>query len=444
MATSQSIQEQVKQFQARSAQAKVKGGGVVHAATEQEAKALAEKVEAKDTPEPVAPEPEPVEPKQFPVSTFKMGGVEGYVAVFTMQDVKDYICYARELYDVVGDESGTLTGLEKEKQVNPADSWQRRVDLKRADKEIRPYLEQSLHFFPPIVCVIAKEDVSVDKGLLTCTEGGIAALDGQHRKAGIEGMLALVGPDSAFAQETIPVVIIGSDIGIDERQQIFADVNRSAKVVSKAINILFDHRDKYAGIAQAMAADLNADGKDMVDLTKTAPAPKSSHVCSLSNIYNLVNNFGSSSPKLHNADFRNMVKDGADTPLTAQLIRDVCEGVLTAFPLYQELQKNNLTYKDVRNIYICYSSTLFQAIGIALKTRLMFGVHPDSWVDAAKVLISTTKWEKSAPIWANSGLVDEKGSVGTRTDHVAKAASVLETEWAKIQDLPGMQVVEQK
>lgn len=404
----------IKDFQARKQAAgeakkipQDKGGGIEHG--EQAAKATeAPQQEVVETP---------VDPTILPFIKSTMGGLTCYTVVMSMLDIFNYTEYAKELYEVE----------EGEKSPDPSKTWQRTLNTTRASKEIAPYLHQDLHFFPPIVCVVASDGVSIDEeaGTITIDASGLAVLDGQHRRAGIEFVINQVGPDSDFAKETIPVVVLGSDIDIDARQQIFADINRSAKVVSKALNILFDHRDQYATIAQAIAQELQDNGGDcMVDLTRTVPTAKSNHVASLSNLYNLVVNFASSNPKRHGSAMR----EGMDP----QAIRDLALTVVSSFPSFERMKNGTDTYQGVRGAYICYTSTLYQGIGLALKHKLM-GKPADQWNEAAKVLVSTTKWDNSNPMWQKEGKeIIVGGKVGTRSEHVTRAAAELELAWANV------------
>lgn len=384
------------------------GGGTVTAATAEQAEAAAKAA----TPATPAPEPELVSDKAFPYLRSNMGGLECFIVVLTMREICDYTTYASDLYDVVQGDG----------EIDPSKTWQRTLNKTRASKEIAPYLLKDLHFFPPLVCVIGNDSVHVDNGNIVLTDHALPVLDGQHRRAGIESLVGQLGPDSDFAKESLAVVILSTDVDIEARQQIFADVNRSPKVVSKALNILFDHRDEYARIAQGLAEDLNAGGHDLVDLTRTVPTAKSSHLASLSNLYNLIVNFASSNPKRHGSPMR----EGLD----ARAIKELCYTVVTHLPSYDRLVAGTDEYGKVRAAYICYSSTLFQAMGLALKHAMM-GVETDQWNALGAHLVSSTKWDMDNPLWHREGQeIVQSGKVGTRSEHIVRAAVALEPLWA--------------
>jgi DGQHR domain-containing protein len=63
--------------------------------------------------------------------------------------------------------------------------------------------------------------------------------DGQHRMAAIVEALK---QNPMLANETISVVFFPFQ-DLDRMQQMFSDLNRTVKVTSKSLNILYDHKD---------------------------------------------------------------------------------------------------------------------------------------------------------------------------------------------------------
>lgn len=376
--------------------------------------------EAKTKPEQAngeqqQPEPErTIETKTFTVIPFKQGKIEGCILAMTMLDVADYMCFAEDLYDVEKDKKGKA----KLKDMNPENTWQRGISASRP-KDIAQYLMNDIHFIPSLICIPVNDGVSIDGNKLTLPENGLAALDGQHRKAGIEYLIsqAQVGPDSDFAKEEVSVIVITSDLDIDDRQQIFSDINRSAKVVSKALNILYDHRDPYAVLAHRIAKDLG----DVVDLTHTAPTAKSSNVCSLSNIYNLVINFATEVKKNH-------ARAPLRKNLTEDIVHDSVLAMIRAFPSFERLSAGHDTYGAVRASFpICFSSTGYQGMGSAAK-HATYGVDASKVAETLGALVASTKWEQANPAW--EPLMSD-GKVKVRSEDINKAGSILEAMWAE-------------
>jgi DNA sulfur modification protein DndB len=85
--------------------------------------------------------------------------------------------------------------------------------------------------------------------------------DGQHRRAAIEQALRQ-NPD--LGDETIAVVFF-LDVGLKRCQQMFSDLNRYAVRPSTSLNILYDHRDRYADFAKSLLQKVPV----FTDLTET-------------------------------------------------------------------------------------------------------------------------------------------------------------------------------
>ena len=376
------------------------GGGVAHGEIKEPVKQVAQ-VEAVDAG-----------PSTFYALDSSMAGIDAHVIIMTMKQVVDYVTYASDLYDPSAID-------EKGKVIDPLQSFQRNITPNRP-KIIADYLRKELHFLPPIICIAAPDGVTVgDYDTVTVAARSLAALDGQHRYAGIASLLASAdgGPDSDFAKESLPIVILPSDISIEDRQQIFADVNRNPKTVSKSLNILFDHRDPFAIISQAMVDSLG----EMIDLTRTAPTAKSSNVASLSNLYNLAVNFGAQSPSKHGSGIR----EG----LTSDNVLSTCLAVVEALPSFDRMKSGHDTYAACRASFICYSSTMFQAIGLAL-SHVLKKWSIESYANATAQLMAVTPWDIANPIWHHEQTpVVVAGKIGTRKENVSAAAAVLENLW---------------
>lgn len=414
-------QKKIQDFMKKNPGKKV-GDATVHGTVAEPVKPNGE---AKDTA--VAAEAKPAEPerviedKTFDSIDYSQGAIECHLIAMNMVDVHDYIGYAKELYDVVEEsDSDNLVKIDG-KRYDASTMFQRDVNKARR-KEISAYLTRadSMHFFPALVCVAVADKCSVDEnGMLVISESGIVAIDGQHRKSGIDAALATMGIDSDFAKEQIPVIVITSPLTLDERQQIFADINRTPKTVSKALSILFDHRDEFAIVTNEVAKELG----DVVDLTRTSPTSGSSNVCSLSNIYNLVVNFATLEKKPRN---KQPMRENVDHALAKAVALEVFKN----YPSHDRLVAGTDTYGAVHSSYICYWSTLYQAIGNAA-SHVSKRLDPEAVAETIGRLVKSTNWDISNPAWKKFVHENAAGKhvVGTRTDDVTQASDAVETIW---------------
>jgi len=93
--------------------------------------------------------------------------------------------------------------------------------------------------------------VGEEFGYLEFLEGvSLLINDGQHRTKGFELAIAN-NPD--IAKDGVKVAF-HIDSNLDRCRQRFADLNGHAKAVSKALNLLYDHRDLEAGITRRVIA----------------------------------------------------------------------------------------------------------------------------------------------------------------------------------------------
>src|SRR5688572_12937343 len=76
-------------------------------------------------------------------------------------------------------------------------------------------------------------------------EADLVINDGQHRRAAIEEALK---ENPQLGEETISIVLFPWE-DLDRVQQMFSDLNRTARTTSKSLNILYNHRDLMSQIA---------------------------------------------------------------------------------------------------------------------------------------------------------------------------------------------------
>src|SRR5947208_311840 len=85
-----------------------------------------------------------------------------------------------------------------------------------------------------------------DLGILQLPfEGDLVINDGQHRRAAIEEALK---ENPTLGQESISIVLFPWE-DLDRVQQMFSDLNRTARTTSKSLNILYNHRDLMSQVA---------------------------------------------------------------------------------------------------------------------------------------------------------------------------------------------------
>jgi len=104
--------------------------------------------------------------------------------------------------------------------------------------------------------------------------------DGQHRRAAI---IEALKQKPELSYETISVVFY-IDTGLERSQQMFSDLNRYASKPSGSLNILYDHRDKFAKFVLEIIKDIPI-FKENIEFEKTSISNRSKMLFTLSSIY---------------------------------------------------------------------------------------------------------------------------------------------------------------
>ena len=202
--------------------------------------------------------------KFFPGVKAKMGRWEYFMVRMTMRDLRD-IQFAYEFEDM----AGALT-----------DALQRPVNETRVTKQIVTYLQHQpdrffnsiviagfggeVNWFPvnmeadPRLELIGSTELREAFGVLRLDEGTkYYALDGQHRLRAIQSMCdptndAYRGRPTNFESETMSVVLVlpSEAEGLDQFKirfrRLFGHLNRYAKPMDEATNIIMDEDDPFA------------------------------------------------------------------------------------------------------------------------------------------------------------------------------------------------------
>ena len=388
-----------------------------------------------------------IEPKDFECLPCPNSKFESFVAVLTYQDITEYVGYASELYEYD----------EKNKPIFDT-TWQRGLDSKRV-REASEYLANNeLHFFPSIIVVPQSPDSCLfSEGMLRLMgRSAILALDGQHRVGGIiKALKENLKEHPELANECIVVQVLKL-YEMDTRRQVFADINRSPRKVSKALNLAFDTSDRTTRIAKAIINHieyLNGKGEvvpeneipvdengqpnytglsnwqpniGLFDGQRTTPLAKSTNLMTLTNLVSLI------------GPISKVVNDKKEYRLSEEQLRETVAAILDNFPDVGKLRQGYRTFEQMKKEWVFVNSTFAQAIGSLMEERLKaknekneyridsenFASTVGQWI--AKVR-DTGNWALTAKVWNdkdNQVVVNGK-SVGTQKGFVKTAWDIL-------------------
>lgn len=140
-----------------------------------------------------------------------------------------------------------------------ADRSQRTLDPKHA-REIAEYVVDNAEGYLLGAITYAMDnqgtftpsDLDPSIGVLTIPmSASMRSLDGQHRR---QGLKEAIDEDPSIADDYTSILIY-VESELLERKQMFSDMNATPKVVAKALNVSYDHRDPYARAAVRLAEE---------------------------------------------------------------------------------------------------------------------------------------------------------------------------------------------
>lgn len=384
--------------------------------------------------EPLTVTAVPANMAQFPACSFTL----------TYAQVADFVGYAHELYIPEVDlETGKKT-------VNLDQKWQRGLDMKRVN-EAAKYLRQDTHFFPPIIVVPTNDSsvkiVVLDNGLLSVTLTGasaISALDGQHRVGAIKKVVdEKVGLDN----EMLSISFLNIT-DFDLKRQVFADINRTPRRVSKSLNLVFDNSDRVARISKDIVhyEVATGDGKinhpyvNLIDLERPTPTGKSTYMMSLTNLYDMLTPVAKLTETVKVTDAEGKEISETRYVLDEQQLAEVFQAFESTYPEVNKLRHGGTNFDSVKREYVWASGTFWKAWG-ALLEKKMKAMNPDgktrkiapedlgatiaSWIGRIN---ADGNWKLSAPIWQDPArrVVTDSKSIETKKGGVKNATDILD------------------
>ena len=239
---------------------------------------------------------------------------------------------------------------EEEESLLPEYRAQRKINELRIP-EIRDYIvnNRDSYVFSALSASIDGEfefkssDINNDVGILEVNmEATFLINDGQHRKAAIQ---EAIKEDPSIGDETISIVFF-KDEGLLKSQQMFTDLNKHAVKTSNSLSTLYDSRDTIA-VATKKVIESVPFLKKYTDKEKDNLGKNSLNLFTLTCIYK------ANTKILHN--------DCSDED--TQFLISFWNGVADNIPEWTELQKKQLTKKDLREHYITTLAITMYAFG---------------------------------------------------------------------------------
>ena len=233
-------------------------------------------------------------------------------------------------------------------------------------------------------------------------EADLVINDGQHRRAAIEEALS---QNPAIGQESISVVLFPWE-DLDRVQQMFSDLNRTARTTSKSLNILYNHRDLMSLVSRTVAERLPAFNR-FVDKDRVSLPLRSPKLFTLGAIYD-----GTV------ALLESVAENNYEQKLAEGL--EFWETVAKNMPLWGQVEAGDLKPAELRQEYINTHAVVLWALGAMGRT--LISAHPDDW-RARLSALKSIDWRRTNREW--QGIAMSGSDVVNRRQSRMDTASFL-------------------
>jgi DNA sulfur modification protein DndB len=199
---------------------------------------------------------------------------------------------------------------------------------------------------------------------------------------------------------------------LDRVQQMFSDLNRTARTTSKSLNILYNHRDLLSQVALTVTERLPVFSR-FVDKDRISLPLRSPKLFTLGAIY----------------DGTLALLESVTHPDYEQKLAqclEFWETVAKNMPLWGQVEAGDLKPADLRQEFICTHAVVLWALGAMGRT--LISEHPTEWQRRLEVL-KAIDWRRTNREWqgvAMSGSdVDNSDSDWKRLRYLEQACELV-------------------
>lgn len=338
---------------------------------------------------------------KVPALKGRLGGVDFFIITLTLGEVPKYI---------VGTDSNQPAKLRNNRRANPA-----------RFKQIAKYILQNPddYRFSAITCTYGKNGTNEPTkwepaipsapagsagwmlGMLTLdTKDPFIVVDGQHRLGAIAKAIDI---EPELLNDSIAVVLFPY-IDLRANQQLFSDLNRTAKPPTPSLNILFNYRDVENRVVQEVV-ELVSVFKERVNLELASVAKSPTEMFTLASI------FLATKPMIKAAYRGGLLKEelkgenksenekGNEDEYVGFLI-DAWGFIAEQFPEWGRVASGEMNITQHRREYLHWNSGIVSSIGefvgVAMRER------GADWKDAVKTALThpdNGNWRRDMTQW---------------------------------------------
>jgi DNA sulfur modification protein DndB len=226
--------------------------------------------------------------------------------------------------------------------------------------------------------------------------------DGQHRRAAIEEALK---ENPKLGDEAISVVLFPfEDLG--RMQQMFSDLNRTARTTSKSLNVLYNQRDLMSQVTLAVSERIQV-FKGLVDKDRVSLSLRSPKLFTLAAIYDATG-----------ALLGSVADPNYEEKLALAL--DYWDEVARNIPEWEKVKQGELRPMELRQEFIHSHAVVLCALGTMGQT--LVSTYPTDWKEHLKKL-RNIDWRRTNNEW--QGIVMSGADVINRRQNRVDTASFL-------------------
>jgi DNA sulfur modification protein DndB len=239
-------------------------------------------------------------------------------------------------------------------------------------------------------------------GMLTLDQQDpLIIVDGQHRLGAIE---KAVKEDPELRNDSIALVLCPY-ISMEMNQQLFSDLNRTAKKTSKSLDVFFNRRDIENRVVQKVVGEVSV-FKERVDVENISVAKSHDKVFTLAGIYQATTPMIKGAPlgELLQARLNQENEDEYSVFLAA-----AWEFIAEQFPEWGKVASGELNIDQQRPNYLHWNSGVLSSIGefvgLAMRER------GTGWKDAVKTALThpdNGNWRRDMTQWQGLVLAGEQ------------------------------------
>jgi DNA sulfur modification protein DndB len=233
-------------------------------------------------------------------------------------------------------------------------------------------------------------------------EADLVINDGQHRRAAIEEALS---QNPTLGQESISVVLFPWE-DLDRVQQMFSDLNRTARTTSKSLNILYNHRDLMSQVALTIVERLPI-FRRLVDKDRISLPLRSPKLFTLGAVYD------------GTLALLETVTQGDYEQKLAQAL-EFWETVAARMPEWGRVEAGDLKPVELRQEFINSHAVVLWALGAMGRT--LISTHPADWTGKLSML-KNIDWRRTNREW--QGIAMSGSDVVNRRQSRMDTASFL-------------------